>query len=53
MMENTLVSLTMPAALWCLVDTISAALPSLEALITGTDKTHGGAAAETQLTPVS
>lgn len=53
MMENTLVSLTMAAALCCLVGRISAALPSLEALVTGTDKTHGGAAAETQLTSLS
>lgn len=49
MMENTAVPLTMPTAPWCLVNMISAALPSPEASITGTNKTHGGAAAETQL----
>lgn len=48
MMENTPVPLTVPAAPLCLGSTNLAAEPSLEALITGTDETCGGAAAETQ-----
>lgn len=47
MMENTPAPLTMPAAPLCLESTNSAAVPSLEALITGIDETSGGAADET------